>query len=199
VSQSHGSRAHFNREIVPVCPKGAVSQQRQGELLGLRWQDVDLEAGKLSVQRTLVFEKNGPTLAAPKTAKSRRSIRLAARTLDTLKRHKTAQNAQRLKLGGLWENRGLVFPGQTGQPMRAWSLTGGPFKRLLARAKLPEKTRFHDLRHTCATLLLAQGVHPKFVQELLGHASISITLDIYSHVLPAMGDQAALAMESALS
>jgi hypothetical protein len=73
--------------------------------------------------------------------------------------------------------------------MRQWSLYGGPFKRLLQRAKLPEKTRLHDLRHTCATLLFSEGVHPKFVQELLGHATISITLDIYSHVLPGMGDQ----------
>ncbi len=131
-------------------------------------------------------------------AKSRRSIRLAARTLDTLKRHKTAQNAQRLKLGACGRTEASCSRARPASRC-AWSLTGGPFKRLLARAKLPEKTRFHDIRHTCATLLLAQGVHPKFVQELLGHASISITLDIYSHVLPAMGDQAALAMESALS
>jgi len=83
--------------------------------------------------------------------------------------------------------------------MRAWSLIGGSFKRLLKRAELPEKTRFHDLRHTCATLLLSEGVHPKFVQELLGHATISITLDTYSHVLPGMGDQTATAMERALA
>jgi integrase len=83
--------------------------------------------------------------------------------------------------------------------MRAWSLTGGPFKRLLKRASLPQTTRFHDLRHTCATLLLAQGVHPKYVQELLGHSSITITLDTYSHVIEGMGDQTARAMEDALS
>ena len=82
--------------------------------------------------------------------------------------------------------------------MRAWSLTGGSFKRVLKRAELPEKTRFHDLRHTCATLLLLEGVHPKFVQELLGHTTIAITLDTYSHVLPSMSDQTALAMERAL-
>jgi integrase len=82
--------------------------------------------------------------------------------------------------------------------MRAWSLTGGPFLRLLKRAGPPKKTRFHDLRHACATLLLSRSVHPRIVQELLGHATISITLDTYSHVLPGMGDQAADAMDDAL-
>ena len=82
--------------------------------------------------------------------------------------------------------------------MRQYTLTGGHFKRLLKRAGLPH-VRFHDLRHTCATLLLSRGVHPKFVQELLGHATISITLDTYSHVLPGMGDHAARAMENVLS
>jgi integrase len=82
--------------------------------------------------------------------------------------------------------------------MRPWSLTGGPFARLLERAEIPQKVRFHDLRHTCATLLLAQGAHPRLVQELLGHASSSITLDIYSHVLPGMNDGLADMMERAL-
>ncbi len=82
--------------------------------------------------------------------------------------------------------------------MNAKNLTARSFKPILTRAKLPN-IRLHDLRHTCATLLLSKGVHPKFVQELLGHATISITLDTYSHVLPSMGDQAATAMEAALS
>jgi len=83
--------------------------------------------------------------------------------------------------------------------MRSYSLTGGSFKRLLERAGLPAKTRFHDLRHTCATLLFMDGLHSKLVQELLGHATISITLDTYSHVLPSIGGQAAAAMERALA
>ena len=91
-----------------------------------------------------------------------------------------------------------MFPGEKGQPMRQYTLTGGHFKRLLKRAGLPH-VRFHDLRHTCATLLLSRGVHPKFVQELLGHATISITLDTYSHVPPGMGDHTARAMESVLA
>ena len=118
--------------------------------------------------------------------------------MRALKLHKTAQNEERLRLGELWEDHDLVFPGQTGRPMRAWSLTGGPFKRLLKRAGLSESTRFHDLRHTCATLLLSKNVNPKFVQELLGHSTISQTMDTYSHVLPGMGDQTVVAMESSL-
>jgi integrase len=170
---------------------------RQGELLGLKWEDVDLEAGTLSVRRSLSYTEKEPKFNSPKNGKGR-SLKLTATALDALRRHKIAQNEERLQLGSLWEDRDLVFPSQTGKPMRAWSLIGGPFKRIWKRAGLPERTRFHDLRHTCATLLLTQGVHPKFVQELLGHATISITLDTYSHVLPGMGDQTAVAMENAL-
>lgn len=170
---------------------------RQGELLGLKWEDVDLEAGKLSVRRSLSWVKKEPVFNHPKNGKGR-SIRLTGAAVEALKRHKVAQNGERLRLGSLWADNGLVFPGERGQPMHAWSLTGGSFKRLLRRAELPQETRFHDLRHTCATLLLLEGVHPKFVQELLGHTTISITLDTYSHVLPSMGDQVAVAMERAL-
>lgn len=141
---------------------------RQGELLGLHWEDVDLEAGALRVRRALAQTNDGPVLTAPKGAKSRRRIKLTGAAVEALKRHKAAQNAERLRFGGLWEDRGLVFPNRTG--------------------------RFHDLRHTCATILLSRGVHAKLVQELLGHATISITLDTYSHVLPGMDDGLADAM-----
>ena len=170
---------------------------REGELLGLKWEDVDLQAGTLSVRRSLSYTEKEPKFNSPKNGKGR-SLKLTATAMDALRRHRIAQNQERLQLGSLWEDHDLVFPSQTGKPVRAWSLIGGPFKRLWKRAGLPESTRFHDLRHTCATLLLTQGVHPKFVQELLGHATISITLDTYSHVLPGMGDQTAVAMENAL-
>jgi integrase len=170
---------------------------REGELLGLKWEDVDLESGTLSVRRSLSYTKKEPVFNNPKNGKGR-SLMLTNIAVDALRRHKAAQNEERLRLGSLWEDHNLVFPGQTGRPMRAWSLIGGSFKRLVKRAGLPERTRFHDLRHTCATLLLSQDVHPKFVQELLGHATISITLDIYSHVLPGMGNQIVEAMENAL-
>jgi integrase len=82
--------------------------------------------------------------------------------------------------------------------MRSYSLTGGPYVRLLKKAEIPRRVRFHDLRHTCATLLLLKGAHPRLVQELLGHASSSITMDTYSHVLPGMDDGLADMMEEAL-
>jgi integrase len=170
---------------------------REGELLGLKWEDLDLDAGKLAVRRSLSITRDGTAYELPKNGKGR-SIKLTARAVEALKRHKAAQNVERLRLGTLWQDHGHVFLGHAGQSMRAWSLTGGPVLRLLKRAGLPENTRFHDLRHTCATLLLGRGVHPKIVQELLGHATISITLDTYSHVLPGMGDQAATAMDDAL-
>lgn len=92
-----------------------------------------------------------------------------------------------------------MFPALTGTPMNAKNLTARSFKPLLERAGLPRTVRLHDLRHTCATLLLGKGVHPKIVQELLGHATIGITLDTYSHVLPSMQSEAVIAMEKALS
>ena len=148
---------------------------REDELLGLRWEDLDLDAGKFAIRRSLSITKDGPAYELPKNGKGR-SIKLTAQAVEALKRHRADQNEERLSLGTLWQDYGLIFPGHSGQPMRAWSLTGGPFLRLLKRAGLPEKTRFHDLRHTCATLLLGKSVHPKIVQELLGHATISITL-----------------------
>jgi integrase len=170
---------------------------RQGELLGLRWEDVDLEMGTLQVRRTLTTTKGGSRFTAPKTAKSRRRIKLTAGAMDALRRHHDRQFAESTRLAGLWQDYGLVFATTTGTPLNPSNLTSRSFKPLLKRAGLPD-IRFHDLRHTCATLLLGKGVHPKLVQELLGHATIAITLDTYSHVLPGMGDQTANAMESAL-
>ena len=170
---------------------------REGEILGLRWEDLDLAAGKLAVRRSLDYGGKEPVFEPPKNGKGR-SIKLTRRAVEAFKHHRVAQNAERLRLGMLWEDQDLIFPGHTGGPMRSYSLTGGPYLRLLRRAGLPERTRFHDLRHTCATLLLKKGVHPKLVQELLGHATISITLDTYYHVLPGMGVAAAGAMDEAL-
>jgi len=169
---------------------------RQGELLGLKWEDVDLEAGILQVRRTLSLTKDGHVFEAPKNGKGR-SIELTEVATETLRSHLARQVEEIEALGDDYRDQGLIFPGERGQPMRPYTLTG-KLERILGRAGLPH-IRFHDLRHTCATLLLSKGVHPKFVQELLGHATISITLDTYSHVLPSMGDQTAAAMEAALS
>jgi len=118
--------------------------------------------------------------------------------VDAFKRHSELQAEEMVKAGTHYQDQGLVFPSVIGTPLNRHNLGYRSFKPLLKRAGLPN-IRFHDLRHTCATLLLGKGVHPKFVQELLGHATIAITLDTYSHVLPSMGDVAAGAMDEALS
>ncbi len=171
---------------------------REGELLGLKWEDLDVEAGTLSVRRTLSDTKErGHIFEPPKNGKGR-SIRLTRTSAEALKSHRKCQNEERLRCRTSWTDHGLLFPSRKGTPMNAKNLTARSFKPILERAGLPN-IRLHDLRHTCATLLLSRGVHPKFVQELLGHATISITLDTYSHVLPSMSGETASAMESALS
>jgi len=172
---------------------------RQGELLGLKWEDVDLKAKTLSVRRTLSGAEGGnPVFSTPKTAKSRRTVSLTRRALEALERHRVAQDEERAKLGPLWHDTGLLFRSTTSTPVNRHNLMNRSFKPLLREAGVRE-IRFHDLRHTCATILLSKGKHPKFVQELLGHASVSITLDTYSHVLPGMDDGLAEAMDDALS
>jgi integrase len=171
---------------------------RQGELLGLIWGDIDFEAGTLSVSRTLYRTKNGPLFTSPETAKSRRKIRLTPTALETLQKHREKQLEESERLRGLQQDHGLVFSSLTGTPLNRHNFITRSFKPLLERAGLPQ-IRFHDLRHTCATILFSLNTHPKVVQELLGHATIAITLDTYSHVLPGMGDQGSGAMEDALS
>jgi integrase len=171
---------------------------RQGELLALRWEDVDLEARTLRISRTLSRTKDGPTFTAPKTARSRRTVRLTIGAMEALKRHSERQAQEIVRMDTLYQDQGLIFASEVGTPLNRHNVNYRSFKPLLKRAGLPN-VRFHDLRHTCATLLLGRGVHPKFVQELLGHATIAVTLDTYSHVLPNMGDQVSRAMEEALS
>ena len=190
------SAAHGDR-LEAVYVLAVTAGLRISELLGLKWEDVDLERGALHVRRTLSGADSGPTFTTPKNGKGR-SIKLTGQAVDALKRHRATQNEERLKLGSMWEDWGLLFCAERGAPWSRQSLTRCSFKPLLKRAGLPD-IRFHDLRHTCATLLLSRGHHPKLVQELLGHASVAITLDRYSHVLPGMSDQTAAAMESALS
>jgi integrase len=170
---------------------------RRGELLGLRWKDVDLERGTLRVGRALVREAGRHVLGETKTRRGRRQINLTPRAVSTLKAHCEKQLEEKIKLTGLHRDHGLIFATRVGTPINPENLVNRSFKPLLERASLPE-IRFHDLRHTCATLLLGRGVHPKLVQELLGHATIAMTLDTYSHYMPSMGDQAAGAMEDAL-
>jgi integrase len=171
---------------------------RQGELLGLKWDDVDLEDGSLQVRRTLAITKNGSVFTSPKTAGSRRSVKLTSKATEALKSHLERQLAEIDRVGSLWQENGLIFASETGEPLDRRTVTKQKFKPLLKRAGLPE-IRFHDLRHACATLLLTRNVNPMIVSEMLGHSTIAITLDTYSHVLPNMRDAAAAAMEEALS
>lgn len=159
---------------------------RQGELLGLKWADVNLGRHTLHVQRQ--WQRDG-SYAEPKTAKGRRTIDLPASCVAVLKEHKRAQAEERLLVGPEWQANDLLFCTHQGRPLSHRNVLRA-FKLLMERAGLPD-IPFHALRHTAATLLLLQGVHPKIVQERLGHATISMTLDTYSHLIPSMGRSAA--------
>ena len=255
---------HRTREIQPLTPEqartllAATKGQRLGalvsvatalglrlgEALGLRWEDVDFEAGTLSVRQSLErsggdavarrrlmaakreltkrlnaapvrgaerrtlrkelealrveWRKVRTTLrtAEPTSARSRRTIRMPAVVVSALKAHRTRQLEERLAAGGAWEDSGLIFTTPFGLAMDPRGATR-EYQALLKAATLPS-VRFHDLRHTAATLLLAQGVDPRTIMETLGHSQISLTLNTYSHVLPALQEQAALRMDEVL-
>jgi integrase len=171
---------------------------RMGEALGLKWSDINLEAGTLRVHRQLqrMREGGGLVFSEPKNA-SRRTIDLPQRAVEALRSHRKRQAEEQLRAGSKWQDNGLVFATGKGTPMDAQNIVNRYFKLLLKRAGLPD-IRWHDLRHTCATLLLSRGTHPKLVQHLLGHASIQLTLDRYSHWIPSMGRHAAEGMDEAL-
>ena len=168
---------------------------RLGELLALKWEDVDLDASILRVHRTLQRVRGlGLVISEPKTPRSRRQIALPGVAVVALKRHKARQAEERLQLGQTWHDHGLVFPNEVGNPMAANNLRTRSFRRVLGRAGLDHR-RFHSLRHTAATLLMGRGQHPKIVSEMLGHSQIATTMDLYSHVTPAMHRQAAAEMD----
>lgn len=172
---------------------------RQGELLGLHWADVDLERGFLQVRYTLSSARGGGfRLGQPKTKRSRRRIDLSPHVIAALREHKVRQAEQRLKMGALWDSDSfpdLVFPNEIGRPMSGGNLLRRSFWALLEKAHLP-RIRFHDLRHTAATLMIMEGYSAKTVSERLGHASVNITLDRYSHVLPSMQKEVATALDN---
>lgn len=168
---------------------------RVGEILALRWRDVDLEQGVVRVEHTL--NRKGK-LTPPKSGKGR-EVRLGSPALEALKRHRARQAEERLFCGNVWVDTGHVFTSATapGEHLREVTVSRA-FKSLLKEASLPD-IRFHDLRHTCATLLFSEGAYPKVVQEMLGHSSVAITMDRYTHWIPSMGEQAAKMLEAALS
>jgi integrase len=171
---------------------------RQGELFGISWDDIDLEAGTLSVHRTLSGAKGGPKFTTPKNNRTRR-VRLTPQAAEALRDHRKRQLEERMSLAGLWQDHGLVFCSTVGTPLSRHNVHKRSFKPLLERAGLPHTFRFHDLRHTFATLMASSGGHAKVVQEMLGHASINITLDLYSHVLPDMQEDAVYRLGAMLS
>jgi len=162
---------------------------RLGELLGLRWCDVDLDVASLSVVQALYKRCGVCKMIKPKSSHSRRRIVLPPSLALLLRDHKAEQQAQRILLGTPLSDSDLVFAHPDGRPLDP-GVVSHTFAKVLRKAGLPH-IRFHDLRHTHATLLLKAGIHPKIVSERLGHASISITLDIYSHVLPGLQERAA--------
>ncbi|NNE98000.1 MAG: site-specific integrase [Pyrinomonadaceae bacterium] len=168
---------------------------RPEEYLGLKWKDIDFENGNLSVRRALVSQKGGGFIfTEPKTKNSRRNLPLSKTVVDTLKAHRRKQLEERFKLGADYENLNMVFATGIGTPLLHGNFLRRHFKPIRDKAGLP-KIRLYDLRHTTATLLLLDGEHPKVVQERLGHASIVLTLDTYSHVLPTMQKTATDKME----
>jgi integrase len=182
-----------------ILTLAVTTGMRKGELLALHWSDVDLEQGTLRVIGTMQRHPDGNlTVTPPKTARSRRRVELTPMAVDVLRRHRARQAETRLLLGPDWNETGLVFPSSLGRPQDGSHLLYGLFHPLLERLGLPI-IRFHDLRHTAATLLLGRGIHPKIVSEMLGHSTIAITLDLYSHVTPTMQRDAARAMNDLLA
>jgi integrase len=169
---------------------------REGEALGLRWQDVDLERGTLHVRQALQLVEGKLTLRQPKTEQSRRVLPLPPSLVASLRQHRTRQLEEQLIAGTRWKEYGLVFTSTIGTPLHPRNMLRA-FHALLKRANLPHM-RFHDLRHSCATLLAAQGVPARVAMEILGHANITTTLNIYTHVLDESKRAALTAMDSLL-
>lgn len=162
---------------------------RRGELLALRWSDIDLEKGTLYVRHTMSrIPGYGYVEGEPKTKSSKRMIMLPAVAIEALKKHREYQEQERVKAGEKWQEQGIVFSNRYGDFINPEAVLDA-LHRLLKEAGLP-RMRFHDLRHSAATISLVAGVHLKVVQERLGHSRISTTMDIYSHVLPSMQQEA---------
>jgi len=171
--------------LEPLVTVAIFTGARQGELLGLRWQDINLETRTVSIRHAL---QRGE-LVETKTERSRRTIIVPAIVEAALRRQRTRQAEQRLLAGSRWTDRGLVFTTSVGTPHDATNVTKR-YQRLLRVAGLP-KLRFHDLRHTSATVGLALGESPREIMERLGHSQITLTMNTYSHIIPALQREAA--------
>ena len=170
---------------------------RQGEALGLKWPDLDFGTGTLTVRNSLQRVGGKLTLVEVKAQKSRRTITLPAVVIAAFRRHRERQDDERRFAGERWQETGFIFTTSIGTPLDGSSVTHR-FQAILKTAKL-RRIRFHDLRHTCATLLLAQGVHPRVIMEILGHSQIAITMNLYAHVIPAMQKEVAAQIDAILA
>ncbi|HOR18822.1 MAG TPA: tyrosine-type recombinase/integrase [Brevefilum sp.] len=167
---------------------------RKGEILGLKWGDLDWDTHQLNVQRQIQrVPQEGLAYSQPKTAAGRRMIILGSDTILALKDHQKRQWVEREFMRGKWKDHDLIFPSSIGTPLSQSNLSRD-YKQLLHEANLPD-IRFHDLRHTAASLMLKQGISVKVVQERLGHSDAAMTLNVYSHVIPGMQREAAEKMD----
>ncbi|MGU3417744.1 site-specific integrase [Methylobacterium sp. D54C] len=189
--------AHFRptRMFVPVV-LGVLCGLRRGEVTALRWRAVDFATGHVAIVSSMEQTKAGIRIKETKSGRSRR-VALPSLAVEELRRHRARQAEELLRLGVRLTDDDHVFAQADGQPVQPNSLTH-EFVRILALSKTLPRVRFHDLRHSHATQMLANGVHPKIAQERLGHSSIAITLDLYSHVLPGMQEDAAAKVDAAL-
>ncbi len=161
---------------------------RRGEVSGLKWQNVDLDRGVIRVVETRVVVSAKATASTPKTAAGRRAIPMDDRLVSELKSHRARQATERLAAGAAWEESGYLFVDELGRPYRPETLSRN-FTKLAAKADL-RPIRLHDTRHTAASLMLAAGEAPKVVAEILGHSSPTITVNVYQHLMPGMGEAA---------
>jgi integrase len=173
----------------------ATTGLRRGEVLGLRWDAVDLEAGRIRVESTAQAIGQEVEFVKPKTDRSRRTVALPPMTTDVLRRHRAEQAERRLAAGPAWQDFCLVVERGDGAPVHP-DVFSRWFARLMDRLGL--RVRLHDLRHAYASALLLANVHPKVASEALGHASVSFTMDTYQHLLPSMQETAAQAIQTAL-
>jgi integrase len=184
------STAELDRLYALYCLALATTM-RQGELFGLHWRDVDLDAGMVKVRTAVRRSKtHGVQMAVPKTDSGRRVIPIAQSVATILRAHYERQGVERVSMGGEWEDHDLVFTTRVGSPLHPSAVDYRCFRPLVIKAGVPI-IRFHDLRHTAATILIAQGVPVGVVSQMLGHTSAAFTQSVYIHVLPGMGREAA--------
>lgn len=166
-----------------------VTGLRRGEVLGLKWDDIDLENKYIYIRRSVGRAYNyGIIVSKPKSESGLRVIKLPNIVIDVIAQHRVRQDAAKAHLGTKWQDSGYVFCNSKGKFLGESQLHI-MYKRLLKRAMLPN-IRFHDLRHSAATIMISMGINPKVVQEILGHSTISMTMDTYAHVLPSMQQDA---------